>query len=106
MYKKHAKHCNKVFKPDIEKRYDMVLCSFYFENNNWKAPILEHQQEEIDSCNFYCGNQEHDEENREYCYLEAWHDEEHEVECNHDEYKDIQIAFLLDTTGSMDQYLL
>ena len=38
--------------------------------------------------------------------MAAWHDDEHEVDCEHEDvYKNIQIAFLVDTTGSMMKYI-
>jgi hypothetical protein len=34
-----AQHSNKVYKPHIAKRYDMLLCAVYWELQNFEMPI-------------------------------------------------------------------
>jgi len=89
-----AKHSNDTYYygPDVPstKKYDQILCSTYWSQNNWFSPVKdETNQRLIDSCNTYCTNHVKRDENglivkdspKGFCTLDAWHAGNHVFEC-------------------------
>ena len=102
----NIKHSDKKFAPFFDKTYDMYLCRNYWNSYNWHEPIEE--DEESGLCNYYCGHPKHDDE-ISYCNKNAWHKDSHKFDCDHKKdyfNNQIDVGFVVDTTGSMQSYIL
>lgn len=96
------RHSKKVYHPHKNIVYDEYLCEEFWKQKNWEMPV---KDSKIKLCNFYCGNIDHDEDNKNFCFKNAWHKNKHNFKCGHKEYKLVDIAFVMDATGSMNHYI-
>ena len=102
-----VKHSTDKYQPFVEETFDLWLCSAYWESFDWEMPLSETKVSEVSGCNYYCDHKDHLSD-PSYCVKQAWHEEDHEFSCVHEDYatlKNVDIVFCVDTTGSMGSYI-
>ncbi|CAD8126529.1 unnamed protein product [Paramecium sonneborni] len=108
-----ARHSTEKYVNFEEFNFDEVLCFDFWQYNQWSHPI-QNEINNIRRCNYYCPLCYFQKKEYEFCELEAWHTKDNKISshrffCSEEHKKNqiqgINIAFVLDTTGSMANYI-
>jgi len=105
-----ARHCTERYYPHLTQSYDKVLCGSFFRLFNWAPPV---QDPNFMLCNAYCPHSSHSSSSYVFCTKSAWHTESLSIadhtwpsSCKHEAvFLGLDIAFVIDTTGSMGSYI-
>jgi len=105
LYPGRVFHSYERYKPFEDQVFDLWYCREFWMSYNWKMPSNEATHH---LCNFYCTKcgLNDDEVPISFCKLEVGHSGKHKKECDHEKLNNsYQVAFCMDSTGSMGSYL-
>ncbi|CAD8098821.1 unnamed protein product [Paramecium sonneborni] len=108
-----ARHSEEKYVGFEDCKFDEVLCIDFWKYYNWSHPIM-NESAKISRCNYYCPLCNQQNGALSFCNQEAWHTQDerissHGFDCfeNHknNPILGINIAFVIDTTSSMQRYI-
>ncbi|CAK71087.1 unnamed protein product (macronuclear) [Paramecium tetraurelia] len=108
-----ARHSKEKYEGFQHLNFDEVLCIDYWDYKGWAHPIPKETQN-IGLCNYYCPICKKINGEYQFCCQQAWHSQDnkissHKFPCSSTHkvqfIQGINIAFVIDTTGSMSQYI-
>ncbi|CAD8134089.1 unnamed protein product [Paramecium octaurelia] len=108
-----AKHSKEKYEGFQNLNFDEVLCIDYWDYKGWAHPIPNETQN-IGQCNYYCPLCKKINGEYQFCCLKAWHCQDntvskHKFPCSSTHkgnlIQGINIAFVIDSTGSMSEYI-
>ncbi|CAK92191.1 unnamed protein product (macronuclear) [Paramecium tetraurelia] len=111
--KKIAKHSYEKYVGFEHIKFDEVLCEEFWKLNNWFHPIY-NELETIQGCNYYCPICEYEKGPKSFCNQAAWHTQKDDIKSHsfscmerhvENQIQGINVAFVIDSTGSM-QHLI
>ncbi|CAK86031.1 unnamed protein product (macronuclear) [Paramecium tetraurelia] len=111
--KDKARHSKNKYIGFEEISFDEVLCEEFWKSINWIHPIL-FELENINKCNYYCPLCIQQNGTHQFCDNNAWHTKQckigdHSFSCVETHFQNqiqgIDIAFVIDSTLSMEQYI-
>ena len=71
-----VRHSDLKYYPHEDKKFDLYLCEYYWQNYGWEMPVDDSIKFNIKKCNFICSHPEH-QENHSFCLGLAWHIDDH-----------------------------
>ncbi|CAK89776.1 unnamed protein product (macronuclear) [Paramecium tetraurelia] len=109
---RYARHSKEKYQGFENKRFDEILCFQFWEQKMWAHPLQNTEDiDNIQGCDAYCPQCL---EVKQFCQERGWHTnsnkiKDHKFACavNHqqDLIHGIDVAFVIDTTGSMSPYI-
>jgi len=103
-----AIHSDDRYYPDLSRVYDLLECETYWKLKGWEPPVFKKSpaaQSLFAFCPYYCASTEHSE--TFYCEQKLFHTnstayKDHQFSsCSHKSLSELDIAFVMDCTGSM-----
>lgn len=104
-----VQHSAERYHPFESKVFDKWLCKDYWDSLGWQPPVAPETVKTNSLCNSYCVgcHTNKAEVPSVFCELPALHDGPHKISCCHGALGNgqYQVAFVLDSTGSMGSYI-